>query len=82
MLFKNAQDFGDLIKKTRKASQITQVDLAAACGTGVRFIRDLEKGKTSCEIEKALLVATMLGIQLEASLPLALDNIEGRSING
>jgi y4mF family transcriptional regulator len=68
--FDNAQTFGHLIRLTRKASQMTQKDLAAACGTGVRFIRELEKGKPSCELGKALLVATMLGIKLEAVFPL------------
>jgi HTH-type transcriptional regulator / antitoxin HipB len=71
MPFKNATDFGKLVLDTRKASDITQKELAAACGTGIRFIRELEKGKPTCELEKALLVATMLGIKLEAVLPKA-----------
>jgi len=69
MPFRNAKDFGKLVRDTRKASNITQKELAAACGTGMRFIRELEKGKPTCELEKALLVATMLGIKLEAVLP-------------
>ena len=69
MLFKSAQDFGKLVGSARKASDITQKELAAACGTGIRFIRELEKGKPTCELEKALLVAAMLGIKLEAILP-------------
>ena len=71
MPFKNAANFGKLVLDTRKASDITQKELAAACGTGIRFIRELEKGKPTCELEKALLVATMLGIKLEAVLPKA-----------
>ncbi len=71
MPFKNAEDFGKLVRDTRKASSITQKELAAACGTGVRFIRELEKGKPTCELEKSLLVATMLGIKLDATAPKA-----------
>jgi len=71
MFFNNAQDFGQLIRDIRKASKLTQKDLAAACGTGVRFIRELERGKPSCELDKALLVAAMLGIKLQAVSPLA-----------
>ncbi len=70
MPINNAQDFGKLIRDTRKASKVTQKELAAACGTGVRFIRELEKGKASCELEKALLAATMLGLKLDLKLDL------------
>jgi len=66
MQVQNAQEFGKLIRDVRKASNVTQKELAAACGTGIRFIRELEKGKPSCELDKALLVTTMLGIKLEA----------------
>ncbi|MBK8191224.1 MAG: helix-turn-helix transcriptional regulator [Vampirovibrionales bacterium] len=64
MPIQNARDFGQLIRETRKASQVTQKELAAACGVGVRFIRELEKGKPTCELEKALLAAAMLGLTL------------------
>jgi len=66
----NARQFGHMIKRLRKASHLTQKELAAASGTGVRFIQDLEKGKESCELDKALLVASMLGIRLDARLPI------------
>ncbi len=64
-----ATHFGKLIRSTRKKTTLTQAQLAAASGTGERFIRELEKGKTTCQLEKALLVAQMLGIKLEAILP-------------
>ena len=59
----SAKDFGSLIKKSRKKSKLTQAQLAAASNTGERFIRELEKGKSTCQLEKALWVAQMLGIQ-------------------
>jgi y4mF family transcriptional regulator len=69
MRIETAQDFGSLIKNTRKKAKLTQAQLAAASGIGERFVRELEKGKTTCQLEKALLVARMLGIQLTAQLP-------------
>ncbi len=77
MSLKTAEDFGKLIRETRKANKVTQKELAAACGTGVRFIRELEKGKPSCELEKALLVASMLGIKLKAIRPVEIGNGSG-----
>ncbi len=65
----STRDLGQLIKRVRSAQQLTQGGLAGACGTGIRFIVDLEKGKHSCEIEKALRVASMLGIRLTAVEP-------------
>lgn len=73
MPLRSAQDFGKLIRDTRKTNNVTQKELAAACGTGIRFIRELEKGKASCELGKALLVATMLGIRFEAMPPQLMD---------
>jgi y4mF family transcriptional regulator len=68
-----AKEFGKLIQTTRKQSGLTQAELAAASGLGERFVRELEKGKPSCQLEKALLVASMLGIKFEASQPLGND---------
>lgn len=65
----NAEDFGLLIKQARKEAGLTQAQLAGASGIGERFLRELEKGKPSCQLEKALLVAQMLGIKFEAKLP-------------
>jgi y4mF family transcriptional regulator len=69
MRFLNAKDFGKLIRSARKEQKLTQTTLAAASGIGARFVRELEKGKATCQLDKALLVARMLGIKLEAILP-------------
>jgi hypothetical protein len=39
-------------------------------GTGLRFIIDLEKGKPTCEIGKALAVLSTLGIEVSLISPL------------
>ncbi len=70
MRITNAEQYGKAIKEARKNLGLTQPDVAAACGTGVRFIVDLERGKPTCELGKALRVAHMLGVVMDASLPL------------
>ncbi len=65
----HAISVGKLIRATRKKAKLTQAELAAASGIGERFIRELEKGKPSCQLEKALWVIQMLGIKLHAQLP-------------
>lgn len=69
MRISSANEYGKLIYQTRKRMKLTQAQLAAASGIGERFIRELEKGKLTCQLEKALIVAQMLGIRLEANLP-------------
>ena len=39
--------------------------LAMTCGTGLRFIVDLEKGKPTCHIGKTLQVLQALGLSIE-----------------
>jgi y4mF family transcriptional regulator len=72
-IISSSRQLGNLVKRIRKASHMTQKDLAAASGTGIRFIQELEKGKGSCELEKALIVISMLGVRLEARLPIMED---------
>ena len=38
-----------------------------ACGTGVRFIVELEAGKETCQLGKALLVEQMLGLNIDVA---------------
>jgi y4mF family transcriptional regulator len=65
----NAKDFGKMVYDARKKALLTQAELAAASGMGERFVRELEKGKATCQLEKALLIAHMLGIKLLAFEP-------------
>ncbi|HWA93897.1 MAG TPA: helix-turn-helix domain-containing protein [Terracidiphilus sp.] len=66
------QQIGILIRQTRKSLGVTQRELALTSGTGLRFVIDLEKGKETCEIGKALTVLQTLGIKLTLTLPAAL----------
>jgi len=60
---------GKLIRDTRKSIGVTQKDLALTSGTGIRFIIDLENGKETCEIGKALSILNTLGIKIALTPP-------------
>lgn len=62
-------EVGKLVKSTRQEHGITQKQLALASGTGVRFIIDLEDGKTTCQAEKVFRVLGALGIKAELTPP-------------
>jgi HTH-type transcriptional regulator / antitoxin HipB len=62
---------GEMIRETRKSLRVTQKDLALTSGTGLRFVIDLEKGKETCEIGKALRVLQTLGIRIALTPPAA-----------
>jgi y4mF family transcriptional regulator len=55
---------GLMIREERKAQGLTQEQLAGLTGVGVRFVRELEAGKESCQIGRALQVATALGLEI------------------
>lgn len=63
------EEIGKIIRKTRKAQGITQSELAMTANTAPRFISNLENGKTTCEIGKALHVLECLGISIEITEP-------------
>lgn len=66
-----AKQIGELVKRTRKSLHVTQKDLALTSGTGLRFIIELEQGKPTCQLEKALTVLNTLGIKIELTPPSA-----------
>jgi HTH-type transcriptional regulator / antitoxin HipB len=79
MTIKTAEQLGLLIRTRRKHLRITQRDLAMTCGTGSRFIVDLEKGKPTCQIGKTLQVMQALGLAIEIGL-LGRDESEGKRL--
>ncbi|OOO17895.1 helix-turn-helix transcriptional regulator [Agrobacterium pusense] len=63
-MFRSARDFGAAVREKRKALGWTQTELATRSGTGERFIVELESGKPSCQLEKSLIVARTVGIEI------------------
>jgi len=68
----------EFIKEKRKQANLTQPELAEKAGVGLRFIRDLEQGKSSLRMDKVNLVLKLFGKQL-GPMPLnkGLINEEG-----
>ena len=53
---------GSIIRAQRKAKQLTIAELADHCNVGTRFISELENGKETIEIGKALKVISRLNL--------------------
>lgn len=54
----------DLVKEKRKSAGLTQSQLAAKAGVGLRFIRDLEQGKSSLRTDTINKVLFLFGKRL------------------
>ncbi len=65
----NSQSLGRVVRRVRQALGVTQGNLALTSGTGIRFIVDLEKGKPTCHVGKALAVLNTLGVTLTLTPP-------------
>jgi len=65
MNIQSSQQLGSAIRARRRQLKATQKDLAMTCGTGLRFIIDLEKGKPTCQIGKMLQVLQALGLKFQ-----------------
>ena len=62
MIVTDAKQFGQAVRKRRKALGYTQSFLSAFSGLSVSFLSDLENGKTTIDLETAIRVANLLGL--------------------
>ena len=60
-----AGDFGKAIKQQRKRMGYTQAYLAEVTGFSTSFISNLENGKVTAELGKAIFLANLLGLDVE-----------------
>jgi len=51
----------DFVKKQRKIHGMTQMELSRKAGVGLRFVRDLEQGKTTLRMDKVNQVLQLFG---------------------
>jgi len=49
------------VKRKRKESKLTQLDLSKKAGVGLRFVRDLEQGKKSLRMDTANKILILFG---------------------
>jgi y4mF family transcriptional regulator len=54
----------EYIKESRKKNGMTQEDLAFNAGVGLRFIRELERGKPTVRLDKVNDVLNLFGKEL------------------
>jgi len=59
-----SMSLSDFLKDKRKKLILTQRQLAEKAGVGLRFIRDLEQGKTTLRIDKVNQVLKLFGQEL------------------
>ena len=64
MKISNAAEFGSAIRSRRKELRYTQAYLAEYTGFSVSFISDLERGKETAELGKAIYLMNLLGLDL------------------
>jgi y4mF family transcriptional regulator len=74
-----AADFGAALARARKGLGLTQRELALAIGVGERFIVDLEAGKATAQLGKALAAAKAAGMNVADTAELVIDTSPARS---
>jgi y4mF family transcriptional regulator len=61
-------NIAELVKTKRKAVKLTQPELAEKAGVGLRFIRELERGKKTLRLDKVNQVLQLFGYEVGALL--------------
>ena len=66
-------DLSNFVKEKRKLVNLTQPELAVKAGVGLRFVRELEQGKTTLRMDKVNQVLQLFGCELGA-VPFTKEN--------
>jgi HTH-type transcriptional regulator / antitoxin HipB len=61
---RSAADVGAIARMARKSQGLSQLDLAGLGNTGNRFIVELEAGKPTLQLQKALDTLALLGLEV------------------
>jgi y4mF family transcriptional regulator len=54
----------EFVKQKRNSAKLTQPELAEKAGVGLRFLRDLEQGKSTLRMDKVNQVLQLFGFEL------------------
>lgn len=57
-------ELGAVVRSVRREQGLTQLDLAGTANTGNRFVVELEKGKPTLQLQKALDALALLGLEV------------------
>lgn len=63
------EEVGTVVRQVRLAQGLRQDQLAAAAGVGLRFLVELERGKSTVRLDKVLAVLNALGCRLDVTPP-------------
>ncbi|KAA6339493.1 hypothetical protein EZS27_012565 [termite gut metagenome] len=58
------KSLSEYVKQARKQHGLTQVDLSEKAGVGLRFVRELERGKSNLRMDKVNQVLILFGAEL------------------
>lgn len=61
-------ELSTFLKDKRKQTSLTQQELAEKAGVGLRFVRELEQGKTTLRIDKVNQVLRLFGHELSPTV--------------
>ncbi len=61
---KNQLSIPAFVRLNRKSLQLTQPEFAALAGVGLRFIRELERGKETLRLDKVNKVLQVFGFEV------------------
>jgi transcriptional regulator with XRE-family HTH domain len=61
---KNAQEFGRLCRAFRKNQHLTLETVSGMTNVSMRFLSELERGKETAELGKALAILNQLGLKI------------------
>ena len=56
----------DYVKRMRKEYNLTQMELSEKSGVGLRFVRELERGKQSLRLDKVNQILNLFGSEVGA----------------
>lgn len=65
MVITDTKSFGKALRERRKELKYTQGFISEFTGFSVSFISDLERGKETAELGKAIYLANMLGMDID-----------------
>lgn len=61
-IVKDPVRIGEIVRQLRKGSKLSQIEAAAMCKVGTRFLSDLENGKPTLHLGKVLQVLQNFGL--------------------
>jgi len=67
MKINDTEALGKLIRQRRKELGYTQAAMSEMTGLSASFLSNLENGKPTCEVGKAIRVVNLLGMDLDVS---------------